>query len=141
MLCFLLFSCRTISIKNPDMIEKNSNEKFQLTEKTQDALFYIGFGWTGGMGSMPVLNTETDRPKRFNDYPVFFDESYEDTIRVKLPDCYIGTPTIKISAKIILEKRSGINYSVESRPKRTYYEAKVIEFKDINVQAEECDDN
>ncbi|KKQ27370.1 MAG: hypothetical protein US42_C0010G0017 [Candidatus Magasanikbacteria bacterium GW2011_GWC2_37_14] len=123
----------------------SGNEKFVLTTEPQDAEFYIANGWTGGMGSMPILNKEKTGTLQYENLPVYFDESQNEIISAKLPSCYEGRPEIKVSAKIQLEKKSGVNYSLpptedETIVEESYYEAKVLELKNIEVKATECRD-
>lgn len=120
-----------------------SEEKFVATSEVQDAVFYVAQSWMGGMGSMPVIDVETYSPKQYENLPVYFDESQVVTVMQKLPKCISGKPEIKISARIQLEKKSGVNTSLpptedDAVLEESYYEAKVLELKDIQVKAKEC---
>lgn len=117
------------------------SEKFSLTAKPQNAVFFVGVGWTGGMGSMPVLDVERQRPKRMDDLPIFFDESKHDEVRGRLPGCVRGTPLIKVAAKIRLVRKSRPNSSIESAPVQSYYEAVASSISRIDVRAEPCEDD
>lgn len=119
--------------------EDTTDEKFALIEEPQDAVFYIATGMDGGMGSMPVLG------HLMGNTPIFFDESYGDDVRNKLPSCYMSRPEIKILAKIKLENHTGINVSIPpdengNQPEESYYTARVLELKNIEVKAEACKD-
>lgn len=116
-----------------------SMEKFALTNEPQEAVFMIGTGWTGGMGSMPVFDWGTDTVKRYENYPVYFDESYRAAVQEKLPECFAGTPQIVVSANITLKKLSDTNDSIEDAPVQTYYQAKVNQLRGIDVKAEPCE--
>lgn len=114
-------------------------EKFSLTDKPQAATFMIGTGWTGGMGSMPVLDWGTNNVKTFDGAPIYFDEKYREKVESILPTCYVGTPRITISeTTIILTKVSSTNDSIEDAPTQTYYQAVASNLPSITVQAEEC---
>ncbi|HBU07506.1 MAG TPA: hypothetical protein DEB09_05495 [Candidatus Magasanikbacteria bacterium] len=138
-------STNNLQKKEVDQTEKSVMDKFVLTTEPQDAIFYIGYGMTGGMGSMPVLKGANDYNLVYNNLSVFFSESFEGTVREKLPSCYEGRPEIKVSAKIQLEKNSSINTSIPpdengNQPEESYYTAKVLELKNIEVKAVECKD-
>lgn len=133
-------SVNNLQKKEVDQTEKAVMDKFVLTTEPQDAEFYIATGMDGGMGDMPVLNHLMK-----DNLPIFFDESYYDDVHNKLPSCYEGRPEIKISGKIILEKHTGINNSIPpddfgNQPEESYYTARVLELKNIEVKATECKD-
>ncbi len=113
-------------------------ENLSLTTEPQDAFFAIATGWSGGMGSMPILEWDTNTTKTFNDLPLYFDESYRKTVEQKLPVCFVGTPRIMISATIKLIKKTDTNHSIEDAPPETYYEADVERLNDIIIQVEAC---
>jgi hypothetical protein len=142
----LVVGCGTKLVnKQNGQADNNGVQKFVLTEQPQEAVFYIGYGMTGGMGSMPVLKGVDDYNLVYNNLPVFFSESFERKVGEKLPACYEGKPEIKISAKIQLEKTSSINTSIPpdengNQPEETYYEAKVLKLNDIQVKAIKCKD-
>jgi hypothetical protein len=47
-------------------------EKLQLTEKPQEAVFLASYGWAGGMGEA-VLDPQTWTIRFFNSLPIFVD--------------------------------------------------------------------
>ncbi|KKW42953.1 MAG: hypothetical protein UY92_C0002G0070 [Candidatus Magasanikbacteria bacterium GW2011_GWA2_56_11] len=110
----------------------------ELILQPQDAQFYVAAGWTGGMGSAPVVDPATGAPVLFAGAPIYFDESYAKEIEAKLPACYAGEPQIIVTANITLTKRTDINPSIPGAPEETYYEAVVNSLKDISVAAEPC---
>lgn len=139
------YSAKVLELKDvkvkaePCEEENTTDEKFTLTEEPQEAIFYINTGMDGGMGDMPVLG------QRLNDLPIFFDESYGDNVREKMPSCYEGKLEIKISAKIKLEKNTGVNNSIPADDdgnlrEESYYIARVLELRNIQVKAERCED-
>jgi len=142
--CVVLTGCGTNVVDNQNNnIANNSDQKFVLTTEPQDAVFYVGTGMDGGMGSMPVLQGPHDYTLSYNDLPVFFSESFADAVRNKLPNCYVGQPEIKIFARIQLQKESGINHSIPpdengNQPSESYYTASVLKLNDIQVRAEVC---
>lgn len=114
-------------------------EQFELTTDTQTATFFIDIGWVGGGASMPILNLNKYRPKKLNGLDIYFDESYSDTIRNKMPSCRKGRTEIKITATIYLkEKIVGVTSNPPSS--RKIYEAIVIDLIDIQVRTNPCDD-
>lgn len=121
------------------MTAVSTEEKFLFTTEPQDAVFNIAIGWTGGMGSMPVLDIKTGRPKALNGSSIYFDESYRDKVRAKLPSCIVGEPNIVVSANITLTSRRDVNSSIPDAPEETYYEAVVNKLNDISVAAEACE--
>ncbi|MFZ2190174.1 MAG: hypothetical protein WA057_02710 [Candidatus Magasanikiibacteriota bacterium] len=141
----LLVGILFISLFLGGCVLNNSGEKFVLTTEPQDAVFYIAYGWVGGGGgSMPVLDNQRN-PLQYNNLPVAFDETQVDLVGNKLPSCYEGKPEIKVSAKIQLEKSSSINTSIPpdengNQPEESFYSAKVLELKNIEVKAVECKD-
>jgi len=118
-----------------------------LTEEPQDAVFYIGPGWTGGMGSAPVLDASGDRPQQYNGNPIFFDESKVDEVlkRGKMPACVTGQAEVKVEANITLSPKTGKNYSIppdsNGRPtEQHYYEATLNRLDNVVITYEPCQD-
>lgn len=119
--------------------QNDMHEQFEMTSDTQTVSVYIGHGWVGGGASMPVLNLKTYRPKKMNGLDIYFDQTYSDTIRSKLPDCIKGRAEIKITAKIYLkEKIVGVTSNPPST--RKIYEAVVVDLMDVQVKTKPCDD-
>lgn len=114
-------------------------EQFILTERPQEAVFLIASGWTGGMGSMPVLGGHSGRPKEFRGLPIYLDEAVHDAVIRKLPSCFSGQPVIMVRARIQLERRTDVNTSIESQPSQSYYSARVLELQDVFVEARKCE--
>lgn len=133
------------AFNNSEVIDNKATENGAVfSEESQDAEFNIAYGWTGGMGSMPVLN-EAGGVYQYNDLPVYFDDSYYEAVSEKLPNCIEGTPEITISAKAHLQKLSDINYSLPPSEDgvdamESYYELVVDVLYNIDVKAEECED-
>ncbi len=122
-----------------------SGVKLALTEQPQDASFNIATGFTGGMGSTPVLGALGDRPLEFNYQPIFFDESkVGEALKLgKMPNCVLGRPTINVKANITLTPRTGINYSIPPdragrQPTESYYEAVVNKLYSVSITATPC---
>lgn len=116
------------------------SERFALTTKPQRAVFFVGSHWTGGMGSMPVLDLKTERPKRMEELPIFFDASRKGEVDAKLPGCVRGTPLVKVSADIRLVKKTGTNWSIREAPTQSFYEAVASSISKIDVWAEPCEE-
>ena len=124
--------------------EKDVVENTSFSEESQENIFNIAFGWTGGMGSMPVLY-EAGGVYQYNNLPVYFDESYYEIVSEKIPGCIEGTPEITIFAKVFLQESYGINYSLPPTEDgdevvENYYDLIVDELYSIEVKAEECED-
>lgn len=111
----------------------------QLINQSQDAVIMIATGWTGGMGSMPVLDEKGD-VMIWNGLPIYFDQSQLENVKLKLPTCFIGSPEIKVSANIMLVQKSSVNSSLLEPEEQSYFEAKVNKLYNIEVKAEECVD-
>lgn len=123
------------------MPKKSSEAKgFQLTTKSQDALFLVAHAWAGGMGSMPVLDTKGNVQK-VDGLPVYVDEARVKEIKEKgnMPSCVEGKPKIEVTAKIHLEKKEDTNTSVEDAPVVSYYVAKIDELKNVKIDAKKCE--
>lgn len=114
------------------------SERFAFTTQPQDAVFFIGIHWTGGMGGMPILDIDKTRPKSMEGLPIFFDAAREKEVQEKLPACVRGTPLIKVTARIQLVRKSGRNASIEEAPVQSYYEAMASSISDIDVWAKAC---
>lgn len=108
----------------------------KLGETTQTSLL-IGYGHTGGMGSMPVLD-DLGEIKMIDSVPVYFDESYQKQIAEKLPECYAGTPLITVHATVVLEERKDTNTSIPNAPEEKYYVAVVKNLDSIDVKTQPC---
>ena len=127
-------------------LTKNTEEKFALTTESQDAIFRIGMGWTGGMGGYPIFGRSEYRPVQYDNQAVYLDDGQaEELLADKLPSCVIGQPLVKISANISLEKITDTNYSIPPDDygdfsEESYYSATINELHDILVLAEECQD-
>ncbi len=137
---FLLISCGSKKSRTDQSTPGTGNdlpETFVLTTDTQDAVFLIGTDWVGGGASMPILDNGTDRPKELNGRDIYFDETYKQQVWDKLPSCVSGTPEIKVMAKIFLQEKTATT-STEDTNMVYYYEAKVVELKDIFVKAVAC---
>ena len=133
-LALLLFTVKA-SFAQTNQIK---TEEFILKTDTQTAHFNIGTGWVGGGASMPVLNLDNYRPLKLNGMDIYFDASYSEQVRKKLPSCYKGTPDIVVKAKIYLKEKT-VYQSTNPPLARTIYEAVVVELYDISVKTEECD--
>lgn len=115
--------------------------KFNLATNPQDAIFYISRGWTGGFGEA-VLDAPGGTVKQFDDIPIYINSKAAKQIYTmgKLPECYVGRPTLKVSARIKLTYKTGINSSIEEAPEESYYEAVVEKLYGVYASAEECKD-
>lgn len=105
--------------------------------KVSEATMLVGYAYTGGMGSMPVL-TETGEVKTVNNLPVYFDESYQKKVSEQVPECYEGTPLITVHATVTLEERKDINTSIPGAPEEKYYMAVVKNLGSIEVKTQPC---
>lgn len=134
--------CDTYTIKNiqnmKDLTQQHMTQ-LEMTTDPQDAVFYLEVGWTGGMGSARVV--DDNGPVFFDNYPVFLQEDKVEEILSMgggLPDCVVGKPLIKVSARIMLTKTSDIRYSTPVPETVTYYEARINNINDVVIKAEEC---
>lgn len=105
--------------------------------KEASATMLVGYGYTGGLGSMPVL-TETGEVKTVNGVPVYFDESYQKKVAEQVSECYVGTPLITVHATVVLEERTDTNTSVPDAPEQKYYVAVVKNLESIEVKTQPC---
>ncbi len=105
--------------------------------KEASVTMLVGYAYTGGMGSMPVL-TETGEVKTVNNVPVYFDESYQKNVAEQIPECYEGTPLITVHATVVLEERKDTNTSIPGAPEQKYYVAVVKNLESIDVKTQPC---
>lgn len=105
--------------------------------KSGEATLLVGYAYTGGMGSMPVL-TETGEIKTVNNVPVYFDETYQKKVAEQIPACYEGTPLVTVHATVVLEERRDINTSIPNAPEEKYYVAVVKNLDSIDVKTQPC---
>ena len=134
------------SVVMKSKLSEQTLEKIVLTEQSQDAVFRIRTGWTGGMGSFPIMDEE-NRPQQYNDLAIYLDDVQAQKILEdnKMPGCWVGTPLIKISANITLEPQMGTNYSIPpddngKQPTESYYSAKINKIYEVLIKAEKCAD-
>jgi hypothetical protein len=122
-------------------------EKFAFTTEPQDAIFYVVTGWSGSMGSMPIMedNSYNHRVRRFSNLPIFIAERQVELIENKLPAvCRSGTE-IKVSARIQLTSESAVNRSIppdlhHDQPTESYYSAKILRLDGVQVRYWLCRD-
>lgn len=81
--------------------------------------FLVGYGYTGGLGSMPVLR-EDGQMYELQGRPVYFDESRRDEIAARLPAEY-SAPRIEVRAYVRVEERQDVNTSIADAPVTSYY--------------------
>lgn len=117
-----------------------STRSFQLSAAPQDAVFYVGYRYSGGMGSMPVLDA-SGNVQMVDDLAVYVDEEQSKIILEKgnMPSCVSGRPNIQVAANIHLEKKEDTNSSIEDAPMIIYYVAKIDELKNVTIDAKECE--
>lgn len=135
-----------IAILQSVMTKKTQKESgaalsFQLSAEPQDAVFLAGQGYTGGLGSMPVLDV-SGNIQQVDGLPVYVDEAQVKTIVEKgnMPSCVVGKPKIEVAAKIHLEKKEDTNSSIEDAPTVVYYIAKIDELKHVTIDAQKCEE-
>ncbi len=104
---------------------------------TMSTSLLVGYGYTGGLGSMPVLD-ELGEIKMIDSVPVYFDESYQKQIAEKLPECYAGTPQVTVRGEVSLEERRDTNTSIPDAPEQKYYMAVVKNLESIEVKTQPC---
>ena len=111
-------------------------EKFELTEKPQEAVFLASFGWTGGRGEA-VLDPQTWTIRFFQDLPIFVDsEVVRKLAEEKLPDHWSGNLGVRITAKIRLLKKTARNPSIPGAPEKTFWEVQILELRDASIYTE-----
>jgi hypothetical protein len=117
-------------------------EKLEMTEKKQDAVFFIAHEWTGGYGSAPIIDLNTSLAKRYNDKPIYLQESKVAEVKEKgnLPDCIIGKPAIVVIGQIHLEPRNADGDVAKSEKDIDYYEAILDDLSKVEVYAEKCEE-
>lgn len=121
--------------------------KFELQTEPQDAVFYIAYGWTGGMGGYPVFDAPGSAIKTYNDLPIYFEDAKAPEVLTTggMKSCYVGSPVIKISANITLEEKSSVNFSIPpdengNQPTEQYYQATLNKLHEVLILGEECKD-
>jgi hypothetical protein len=111
-------------------------EKFELTEKPQEAVFLASYGWTGGMGEA-VLDPNTWTIKFFKDLPIFVDsEAVRKLAEGKLPEQWTGKLGVRIAARIKLAKKTKRNPSIPSAPRETFWEVQIMELRDASIHTD-----
>jgi hypothetical protein len=111
-------------------------EKFELTENSQEAVFLASYGWTGGMGEA-VLNPQTWTIRFFKELPIFVDsEVVRKLAEEKLPDRWSGNLGVRIAAKIKLRKVTARNPSIPGTPQKTFWEVQILELRDASIYTE-----
>jgi len=111
-------------------------EKFELTEKPQEAVFLASYGWTGGMGEA-VLDPQTWTIRFFKDLPIFVDsEVVRKLAEEKLPDHWTGHLGVRIAAKIKLLKKTARNSSMPGAPKETFWEVQILKLRGASLHTE-----
>lgn len=138
----------TPAVEPPAVADKLTTDtpvKFALQTEAQDAVFYIGSGWTGGMGGYPVFDAPGSGVKMYNDLPIYFEDAKaEEVLKTGgIKSCYVGSPTIKISANITLDEKSGVNGSIPpdengNQPTEKYYQATLNKLYEVLILGEEC---
>lgn len=113
--------------------------KFKSTAAAQDAVFCVSSGWTGGMGEA-VFEGESSSLLFVDDLPVFLSTEAERAImaRVQVPDCWSGSPLIKVSARVELVRCTRRNFSIPGAPEKTYYSLKLLELHAVFSQYDPC---
>lgn len=130
--------------KTPDSMPKKKSvttKEFAFVPVTerQNAVFFVAHAWTGGMGSMPVLDQKGNIQK-VDGLPVYVEESRADEIKEKLPSCIVGRPVIQVFAVISLEKKESQNTSIPDAPTVQYYVANIAELNDVKIDAKKCEE-
>jgi hypothetical protein len=135
---FSSFGQDTTFLSTEERLEK---QRFQFTTEIQEAVFFIGYGYTGGPGSMPVLDISNwnGRPLRYTDnLPIYMNWNFREQFVSKMPGCRIGAPQIIVSATIRLVQKIGSN-STSPPQKQAYYEVEIIALKSIEVAVKPCE--
>lgn len=129
----------SIDTSMPKKLSKEKTVQFQLVTTAQDAVFMVGHGYTGGMGSMPLLD-DAGNVQQVDGLPVYVDEQKvkEITAKGNIPSCVVGKPRIEVSGTIHLEKKTSTNSSLEDAPEISYYVAKIDELKKVKIDATPC---
>ena len=107
-------------------------ERFELTTESQDAVFYVAFGWTGGPAGSPVINLKTGRPRELNGQDIYIDSDGAENIKVMAKEKGVYSNIVKVSAKIQLSEGASGSVAIPpgpdgELPKRSYVEAEIIE--------------
>ncbi len=111
-------------------------EKFELTDSPQDAVFLVSIGWAGGMGEA-VLKPETWTIRFFDDLPIFMDsEVVRNLVEGQLPEHWSGNLGIRIGARIKLVKKTAGNPSIPGAPKELFWQVQILELRNASIQTE-----
>jgi hypothetical protein len=115
---------------------------FSEKKWTQDMVFRMGTGWTGGMTGYPVFEGDTKKVKQFIGMNMFVNDTDAKEILKQeggLPSCTVGNPKINVSANVTLTLLKGETATLEPEVGR-YYEVKINKLYSVDIDAEECRD-
>jgi hypothetical protein len=108
-------------------------EKFDLTERPQEAVFLVSYGWAGGFGEA-VLDGATGGIRFFRDLPIFVDSGQvQRLVEGKLPESCTGSLRVLLSADIRLVRKTGRNPSIRAAPRQTYWEVRIDNLREVRV--------
>lgn len=118
-------------------LSRDTEEVFVVTAQRQDAIFQVSLGLTGAPGEA-VLEPDPDsagevRIKRCNSLPIILDERARTLImeRVELPISHTSIPVIKVSARILLKKKTVVNRSIPLWKLQAVYVLSIEELYDV----------
>ncbi|MFA6427756.1 MAG: hypothetical protein WCW16_04950 [Candidatus Magasanikbacteria bacterium] len=144
--------CATVNInenttpdskENPyQILNLDTPVQFAETVEPQEVVFYMGQGWMGGMGGYPVFEGPGDI-KRIDDFGVYVEDEQARKLITDaggLPECYMGTPIIKVAAKVHMVFKTGRNFSIQEAPEQSFYELNIDELYNVFIQAEPCEE-
>lgn len=99
--------------------EPEFKSEIPVLGQTDWVSFLVGYGYTGGLGSMPVLR-EDGQMYELQGRPVYFDETRRDEIAAQLPVEYSAS-RIEVRAYVRVEERQDTNTSIMDAPVTSYY--------------------
>lgn len=117
--------------------------KLENINEPQDAVFYVGYGWTGGMGDPVLREDDSSLVKQYDGLGIYLKSGSMESILEKgggLPDCYYDPLMIKVSANVTLVETTDTNYSIEDAPEQSYYKLAINNLYDVLIKADVCDD-
>jgi len=116
--------------------------KLENTNDPQDAIFYVGYGWTGGMGDPVLREDDSSLVKQYDGLGIYLKSGSMESILEKgggLPDCYYDPLLIKVSANVTLVETTDTNYSIEDAPEQNYYQLTINSLNEILIHGDECE--
>lgn len=115
-----------------------------IENKIQNAVFYITLGYTGDLGSAPVISPRDNMTRvTINNVPLYFNDKQLDEVKEvgRMPACIVGRPLIRVSAAVTLTKESGWSEPIPGEEEgfsKEFYQLSLNKIHSISVRAKPC---